>query len=518
MSLSIVQKLVAAFIGLTLIVLLATLGLARWSFQQGFLDYVNALEQTRLERIQTRLASDYIDAGGEWDFVTDAYLGNILRPRIQTGTTASQLSTPGPRARQVQTDGPPPPRRPNRRQGPGVGPGPGGPGGPPPSEGDGPRRAPIAPPSESLSSFVPPTALFDANDEQIAGIAIDNTAPSIIRVPVVANGLKIGELRSDPRRQIEAPLETAFSRRQLTTSWIIGLVSLGLALVVSLVLARGLSAPVKRMISGVGKLSTGDYGHRMQEQRKDELGQLTRDIDQLASTLEEAQSARNRLLADVSHELRTPLTVLSGEIEALKDGLRSFDATQLESLDQEVQRLRYLVNDLYELSLSDAGGLRYELQPMELVGSIESAVNSVEARATDSGLTLSVSKSPQVELPVLGDARRLEQLFTNVLENCIAYTDAPGTIDIHLSASDTQAIVRFDDSAPGASPAECEKLFEPLYRKDSSRARRSGGAGLGLAICRNIAVAHSGTITAEPSSLGGVSVVLEIPLSKEKRL
>ncbi|WOJ97040.1 ATP-binding protein [Congregibacter brevis] len=518
MSLSIVQKLVAAFIGLTLIVLVATLGLARWSFQQGFLDYVNALEQTRLERIQTRLASDYLDSDGRWDFVTDAYLGNILRPRAQSSATNSQLSPPGPRARQAQTDGPPPPRPGNRRQGRAVGPGPGGLGGPPPGEVGGPRRAPIVPPSESVSSFVPPTALFDANDEQIAGIAIDSTSPSIIRVPVVANGLKVGELRSDPRRQIDAPLETRFSKRQLTTSWIIGLISLGLALVVSLVLARGLSAPVKRMISGVGKLSTGDYGNRMQEQRKDELGQLTRDIDHLASTLEEAQSARNRLLADVSHELRTPLTVLTGEIEALKDGLRSFDATQLESLDQEVQRLRYLVNDLYELSLSDAGGLRYELRPMKLAGLIESLVSGVEARVTDSGLTISVSNKPRVDLPVLGDTRRLEQLFTNVLENSIAYTDAPGSIDIHLSASGTQAVVRFDDSAPGASRAECEKLFEPLYRKDSSRARRSGGAGLGLAICRNIAIAHSGTITAVPSPRGGVSVVLEIPLSKEERL
>ena len=110
MSLSIVQKLVAAFIGLTLIVLAATLGLARWSFQQGFLDYVNALEQTRLERIQTRLASDYIDAGGQWDFVTDAYLGNILRPRAQSITTPSQRTALDPRTRQVQADGPPPPR------------------------------------------------------------------------------------------------------------------------------------------------------------------------------------------------------------------------------------------------------------------------------------------------------------------------------------------------------------------------------------------------------------------------
>ncbi len=111
----------------------------------------------------------------------------------------------------------------------------------------------------------------------------------------------------------------------------------------------------------------------MNEARRDELGQLTRDLDRLGSTLEGNQSSRKRLLADVSHELRTPLTVLCGEIEALKDGLREFDQTQLASLDQEVQRLRYLVDDLYELSISDVGGLRYQFGDVNLSACVQHA-------------------------------------------------------------------------------------------------------------------------------------------------
>lgn len=502
MSLSIVHKLVAAFIGLTLLVLVATLGLARWSFQQGFLDYVNALEQVRLERLQAQIANDYIDAGSQWGFVTDAYLGQMLRPEI--GNTAARLQT-GPNVSQTQLGLREPPPRP--RAGP---------------EGrDGGRPGRDRPQGFSPSpapSFAPPTALFDNNELQIAGPLLKADAAALIRVPVTANGQQVGELRSDPRRQIDEPLETAFSKRQLTTSWIIGSCSLLLALLVSLGLARGLSAPIKRMISGVGRLSAGDYSQRMQEQRRDELGQLTRDIDHLAITLEQSQSARRRLLADVSHELRTPLTVLSGEIEALKDGLRAFDETQLDSLDQEVQRLRHLVNDLYQLSLSDAGGLRYEFAPIDLAERVHDASSNLQTRACQAGLTMSIKAESALQILIFADARRIDQLLSNLLENAIAYTDPPGTIETHLSCTDHSALLRIEDSAPGASESECEQLFEPLYRQESSRTRRSGGAGLGLAICRSIVTAHGGTIAATPSPLGGVSIVMSIPLAQENRI
>jgi two-component system sensor histidine kinase BaeS len=485
MSLSIVQKLVAAFIGLTLLVLIATLGLARWSFQQGFLDYVNALEQVRLERIQAELARDYVAADNQWDFLTDAYFGNMLRRTSPSG----QLAPPRPRERNAaepaQRDGRPPP--------------PGGPG----------RAAGLR---EPPGLAAPPTALYDSNDRRIAGTHLSADATRLIRVPVIANGEIVGELRSEPRRQVDSPLETAFSKQQLTTSWIIGLTSLALALLVSLLLARGLSAPVKRMIGGVGKLSAGDYSHRMQESRRDELGQLTRDIDHLAMTLEETQLARRRLLADVSHELRTPLTVLSGEIEALKDGLRAFDETQLTSLDQEVQRLRFLVDDLYELSLSDVGGLRYQFEHVDLRECVRDALRSAQARASDTGLELLLNGADNTALPVKADVRRIEQLLGNLLENALAYTDPPGRINVELSRTQTTATVRIDDSPPGVNAAECERLFDPLYRRESSRTRRSGGAGLGLAICRNIVIAHGGTISATPSSLGGISVIVELPL------
>jgi two-component system sensor histidine kinase BaeS len=385
---------------------------------------------------------------------------------------------------------------------------------PPPTRRPGPEG-----PQHSRPGNSPPTALYDVADNLVVGASIGKDDTLVIRVPFVVDGSTVGVWRSEPRRQITSPLETEFSRRQLTTSWLLGISSLMLACGASLLLARGLLAPVRRMINSVAQLSSGDYSYRMNESRGDELGQLTKDLDRLGSTLEANQSSRKRLLADVSHELRTPLTVLAGEIEALKDGLREFDQTQLDSLDQEVQRLRHLVDDLYELSISDVGGLRYQFATVDLTDYLQSAIDGMGKRAAALGIELALAipeeSATSVGLTIAADARRLDQLLRNLLENSLAYTDAPGRVTVTLSRSVATAIITIDDTSPGVNESDCEQLFEPLFRQEASRSRRTGGAGLGLAIRRNIVTAHGGSISASPSALGGLSIHIEIPLSGE---
>ena len=486
MRLSIAQKLVAAFVGLTLLVLTATLGLARWSFEQGFLDYVNALEQTRLELIEDDLAQEYVSAGNNWRSLSEQRFTTLMRrsaPRDPLGR--------------------PPPR-----------------GMPPPSSGIGEAHPPPAGrpgPQRMGAQGTPPTALYDMDDNLVAGASIGTDDAPAIRVPIIVDGNTVGELRSEPRRRISSPLETEFSRQQLKTSWVLGISSLALALGVSLILARGLLAPVRRMINSVARLSSGDYAHRMNESRSDELGKLTRDLDRLGSTLEANQSSRRRLLADVSHELRTPLTVLSGEIEALKDGLREFNQAQLDSLDQEVQRLRYLVDDLYELSVSDVGGLRYQFATVDLTDSLQKLIDGMRKRAAALGIELALEypEASATSVNISADAQRIDQLLQNLLENSLAYTDAPGRVSVTLSQTVNTAVITIDDTLPGVNEQDCEQLFDPLFRQEASRSRRTGGAGLGLAICRNIVTAHSGSIWASPSTLGGLSIHIEIPLSGE---
>lgn len=475
MQMSISKKLVIAFTGLTVVVLTATLSLARWSFEQGFLDYINALELTRLQRVQRALTEEYLAAGSNWSTLSEQRFGNLLRT-----TQALGFGPPGGSSARPA----PPPEAGRARM---------------PPRGPGPRA-------------MPPTAIYDNEGRLIAGPGGAINDAQAIRLAVVLNNTVIGELRSEPRRELSSTLETTFSRQQLNTSWLIGACSLALALLLSLLLAKGLLAPVKRMLDGVSRLSAGDYQQRWHESRSDELGELTRNLDQLATTLEANQSSRKRLLADVSHELRTPLSVLTGEIEALQDGVRRFDRPALDSLDQEVQRLRYLVGDLYELSLTDLGGLSYRLEPVAFDSIVSATVKNKEGRMAAEGITLDVQLPEGDPVMIEGDARRLEQLLNNLLENSLAYTDAPGQINLGLTHDNEMLTLTIEDSSPGANEQECEQLFEPLYRLDGSRSRRSGGAGLGLAICRNIVTAHRGSIQARPAALGGLSIRIEIPL------
>ncbi len=479
---SISKKLTLSFLGLTLIVLIATLGLARWSFVHGFLDYVNALEQTRLERLASELSDSYRANSGRWDSTTLSTLDD--RPNS---------AEPVPRRKKPKLK-PNGERRSRHPEKPGLKP----------------DHSPFQhrpPPHKRRST--PPTALFSANGEQIAGARLSGSSNDHIRVPIISEGKIIGELRTSPRRDLDSPRETAFSKQQLLTSSIIGLTSLSLAALVSWLLSRTLVAPVRRMANSVNELANGNFTTRLQEQRADELGQLMNDLDHLAGILEENRLSRRRWLADISHELRTPVTILSGEIEAIKDGLRTLDKQQILSFDQEVQRLRHLIEDLYQLSLSDVGGLRYEFTSIDICHCLKATIDSVNERALSNGIAIDIQCLDNSI--VKADGQRISQLFHNILLNSISYTNSPGKIEISVSRDSQQLTVTVQDSAPGLNEQDCQKIFEPLYRHEASRSRRAGGAGLGLTICQNIVKAHGGTISAQPSALGGLSISIAIP-------
>lgn len=470
MKLSILHKYIFAFMGLTLVVLIASLGVSSWMFERGFLGYVNDLEEIRLEQAQLALAAEYERSGGNWKSLS----AFRLRQLLVESTPDEPGIAPG------QAHRPPPP--------------PGDWMGPPPRGG---RLAP------------PPTAVYDTAGVLVAGPSLDDAGGELNRAAIIVDAVTVGELRSALRHQFSSPQEQAFLQQQTRARWLIGIAAMALALGISIVLARGMLSPIRRMHEDVSKLSKGDYSIRLANDRHDELGDLMRNLDRLAVTLDESRESRQRWFANVSHELRTPVAVLAGELEAMQDGVRPTDANQLESLMQEVQRLRFLIDDLYELSVSDIGGLRYEFSSLALDRSLATAVAGFQARAEEQGIAISFSGE---SLEVKADPRRMDQLWQNLLSNALAYTDAPGKVSVTAFRDMSTAVVQIEDSPPGVATEECEQLFEPLYRMESSRSRRTGGAGLGLAICRKVVEAHGGTITASASSLGGLCIRIELPL------
>ncbi|PHS47484.1 MAG: hypothetical protein COB03_16400, partial [Alteromonas sp.] len=172
-------------------------------------------------------------------------------------------------------------------------------------------------------------------------------------------------------------------------------------------------------------------------------------------------------------------------------------------------RLSLLVEDLYQLSLSDIGGLSYHFSSVDLSQVIVQQSESLAHIFDTKGLTFTCSCPPNITINA--DHQRLKQLMLNLLVNACEYTDAPGTVEVVVSEQPSFIVIIVQDSAPSIAKENAAALFEPLFREDASRRRRTQGAGLGLSISKQIIEAHGGKISASVSSLGGVKITAELP-------
>ncbi|HSC67038.1 MAG TPA: ATP-binding protein [Cellvibrio sp.] len=307
--------------------------------------------------------------------------------------------------------------------------------------------------------------------------------------------------------------DNEFAKRQQNHFLLMAMVALAIALVCAIPLSYLLTQRVKKLAQHVQLLSEGEYQQRLSTKGQDEISTLAEHLNHLAQTLNQTAQARKRWVADISHELRTPLAVLKADLEALEDGVRKFDAKAITRLQKHATRLASLVDDLYQLSLTDIGAMSYRKQACDIGELLGELSLSLQARLKQSGLVLESELTPN-PIILFADPERLHQLFLNLFNNSINYTEAPGKIRIHLAADEKQAVFMIEDSAPGVDPQLHEKLFERLYRAESSRSRETGGAGLGLSICRNIVDAHGGRINIETSQLGGIKVSVYLPLQE----
>jgi two-component system sensor histidine kinase BaeS len=329
---------------------------------------------------------------------------------------------------------------------------------------------------------------------------------------ITHNGSTVGYVGHLPPRQFLSPPQLQFLQHQ-KSALITAVLGLVLVVVVfSLPLARRLIRPVRTIAAATRELASGRYEVRVPVTSSDELGQLASSFNAMAGALEKNERARRQWVADISHELRTPIAVLRGEIEALMEGVRETTPEAVRSLHSEVMRLQRLVDDLHQLTLSDLGALTYRKESIDLVEVLTDSVDACGAEFDRKAITL-VKDIPdeQAPAPVFADPERLRQLFSNLLGNSLKYTDSGGRLVIRVRREGAMISADLEDSAPGVPPGEMDRLFDRLYRVETSRNRASGGAGLGLAICRNIVEAHGGTITASPSSLGGLLMRVSLP-------
>lgn len=354
--------------------------------------------------------------------------------------------------------------------------------------------------------------LYNADKEWIIGGPADYKGKLTQRSVHYQNEV-IGYLGLVPVKELSYSGDLLFVEQQKESFAIITLVMVGLSMLLTFLLTNNLLRPIKELTKGTRKLIGGMFKTRIPIRTGDELGQLSSDFNMLAMTLEKNETARKQWVADISHELRTPLSVLRGEVEALQDGIRQPTPQNLEPLHGEIMHLQHLVNDLYELSMSDIGALTYKKIEVDPVAILEETIELFENGFHDKGLALSTTIPKNFSHVLLADPDRLQQLFTNILENSLRYTDAPGELEVSVKEDKRHIVVYLRDSGPGVKPEQLPKLFDRLFRVDPSRYRAKSGAGLGLSICKNIVEAHQGSITAHNSPLGGVEFKIKLPLS-----
>ncbi|MDX2495688.1 MAG: ATP-binding protein [Desulfuromusa sp.] len=436
----------------------------QWSFDRGFLNYVNSQKVEGLNRLSASLIDQY-SRHGEWQFLQ----GNerLWHQLIKATDREMEPSRPGESQPALR---PPPPSR----------------------------------------KFTPGFALFSADKKQI--FAPPRGTEHLQLTPLDFQGKTIGYLALVPVKEISDAGDLLFVEQQTESFALVALAMALLSLLLAYPLTIHLLRPIKELTGGTRKLIAGRFKTRIPVMSRDELGQLSADFNSLAMTLEKNQQARQQWIADISHELRTPLSVLRGDIEALQDGIRQPSQLTFAALHGETMHLGRLVDDLYELSMSDIGALSYKKINADPVGILKETIELFEPRFGKKKLQLRSELPVDATFSLSADPDRLQQLFTNLLENSLRYTDAPGELVVRMKPGKDALFFTFEDSSPGVAEKLQPKLFERLYRIEPSRNRTSGGAGLGMAICSNIVEAHQGEIAAETSSLGGLKIIIKFPL------
>ena len=430
----------------------------RYLFERGFLGYLNEQGETRMREVLPQVEAAY-DREGSWDFVRNhnEVWFELMRPTW------------------VPVAG-------NLR----------------------------APPVSDQTGAVPRFALLDLQGRFLAGNP--QATLDAIKLPIAArDGHPVGWFVMIPFEKAIAAGDVRFSRDQSRGRWVNGITSVLIAALLAWLLSRTLLRQVGGLTGAIHRLAAGDFSARAARTGDDELGRLGHDINRLADTLEDTERNRRSYMADISHELRTPLTVMRAQLEAIQDGIRPMTPETLATLQRQVQQLGKLIDDLHDLALTQAGALAYRSTPLDLDAVLQLALDGMRGRLADAGLQLRAIPAAQ-PCPVNGDERRLQQLFANLLENSLRYTDAGGQVVVAVQRQGDTVRAIIEDSAPGVDEDKRGRLFERFYRAEESRNRASGGSGLGLAICRNIAQAHGGTLHAEASALGGLRVVLTLPV------
>jgi signal transduction histidine kinase len=299
--------------------------------------------------------------------------------------------------------------------------------------------------------------------------------------------MKAGDSAEHARRMYDDSVVTVV----VAASALAVLASIGLAVA----LARMLARPLDEIGGAARRIADGDYAARVPREGPEELASLADSFNQMAASLERQEQMRRDFIANAAHELRTPLTNLQGYLEALRDGVIVADAATYESLHEEADRLVRLSRSLDALAEGDADTSPATRIELDLAAAIRSAIDLAAPAIERAGLRLETGLPPS--LPARADPDRVAQVLANLLSNAIRYTARGGLVTVRAERRPADVLVSVTNTGDGIPADDLDRVFERFYRVEKSRDRARGGAGIGLAIVKQLVESGGGRVGAE---------------------
>lgn len=313
----------------------------------------------------------------------------------------------------------------------------------------------------------------------------------------------------------------AIPQSQLSSAWLdlaprlalAGAIALVVSFAVAWFISRSISGPLARITAASVQMSRGDYDVHIPIRGQDEVGRLSEAFNLMAQEVNSSHRMMKDLLANVSHELKTPLTSIQGFSQAILDGANTTEEDYREScriINEEANRMRGLVDDLLLLSQIESGQVSMQHKHIDLQGLLEHTLERFQWELRDGQIRsgISIDRLPEVH----GDERRLEQVFSNLIQNAVHHTPPGGAVTVRAGVGrDGRASIGVHNTGSYIPPDDLARVFERFFQVDRARARKGGSSGLGLAIVSEIVEAHGGTVNATSDEVTGTEFVVTLP-------
>jgi len=336
--------------------------------------------------------------------------------------------------------------------------------------------------------------VYDERDDRVGETLTADEQTNAL--PIVVNGKTVGAfVVVVPGDGNIPPAAQQFLDQLRNTLLIVALIVGSLGILLGFIISRALTAPLSHLAQAARALAARDWKHRVKVSGTDEVAQVGRAFNDMASELERIEIVRRNLVADIAHELRTPLTVMQGNLQAMLDEVYPLERSEIATLYDEARFLTRLVDDLRELSLADAGQLPLKRQALDVAPILRTVATHFSLAAQAQNIQLDVNIDETLPL-VCADADRLAQVLRNLLANALRYTPSGGHIQV-TTASHTHLCISVSDTGKGIAADDLAHVFERFYRVEKARTRAQSSTGLGLAICKAWIEAMGGEVGAE---------------------